>query len=113
MSFGSNTNALTPRMAGVKVASDGGGAERGKANIVTASASAEVLFVWHNDQRGIARLAMFFKVGDQYVTTPDTVEWCDKLRPMSEWMRKALDTKAEHQQPVDLPSDDAVDVLSG
>jgi hypothetical protein len=113
MSVGGNsTNVLAARMAGVKVAIDGTPAQRGLPNKVTGVAEASVLFVWHNDLRGEPALAMYFKVGDNYYSTADTTEWCERLRPMAEWMRKEIGNKlASTTGAEQIPKTDAVEIF--
>jgi len=113
MSIGGNSNnVLAARMAGVRVATDGTPAQRGQPNKVTGVVEASVVFVWHNDMRGNAALAMYFKVGNDYYSTPDTTEWCDKLRPMAEWMKKEIAAKSAMQTSAEqIPKTDSVDVL--
>jgi hypothetical protein len=99
-------------MAGVKVAVDGTPSQRGLPNTVTGVAEATVVFVWHNDVKGNPSLAMYFKVGDDYYSTPDTTEWCGRLRPMAEWMRKELDGKARVSISAEqIAKTDSVDIL--
>lgn len=109
---GNSNNVLATRMTGVRVATDGTPAQRGQPNTVTGIVEASVVFVWHNDMRGNAALAMYFKVGQDYYSTPDTTEWCDKLRPMADWMRKEIAAKSVVRTTAEqIPKTDSVDVL--
>ena len=78
---------------------------------VTQVAEAKVVFVQYNDERGRPQTAMFFKVGDNYVTTKDTADWCRSLRPMTNWMRKQLESKLAEQSTPAVPAEDTVKVL--
>jgi hypothetical protein len=109
---GSGSNVLATRLAGVKVAVDSTPSQHGTPNTVTGLVEATVVFVWHNDVKGNSSLAMYFKVGDDYYSTPDTTEWCGRLRPMAEWMRKGLEGKARVSVSAEqLAKTDSVDVL--
>lgn len=109
---GNSNNVLAARMAGVKVATDGSPAQRGKPNTVTGVVKGSVVFVWHNDLRGNPALAMYFEVNGEYYSTPDTTEWCDRLRPMADWMRKDLANRVPvSSSPEQIPKTDAVDLL--
>lgn len=113
MSISGNTNnVLAARMAGVRVASDSTPASRGKPNTVTGVVEAAAVFVWHNDMKGDAALAMYFKVGEEYFSTPDTVQWCERLRPMADWMRKELEGRRQAVlSTAQIPSTDSVDIF--
>lgn len=113
MSLGNEAGAHKQRLAGVRVASDATGAAKGQPQTVKNVVYAECVFVNYNDQRGEEQNALFFKVGDSYYAPKDTVEWCRQLLPMTDWMASQLESKAKATAPVDVPDQDAVDVMGG
>lgn len=112
--FENNSAAVSSRMAGVKIARDATGTDgRGKPNTVTGVIKGEIVFVGFNDERGNPATAMYFKAGDRYMATKDTVEWCGtKLFPMAPWMIPQLERAMASQQSVELPTEDAADVVA-
>jgi len=112
--FENSSAAVSSRLAGVKVARDATGIEgKGKPNTVTGVIKGEIVFVGFNDERGNPSTAMYFKAGDRYMATKDTVEWCGtKLFPMAPWMIPQLERAMASQQPVELPTEDAADVTA-
>lgn len=119
MSVGSSSDSpgLAARRAGVKVARDASKAVKGTPQKVTQVMRGEIVFVGYNDERGVAQTAMFFKVGDNLMSTQDTTEWCaKKLFPIADWMKgdvmRQLSNEAGPPTSA-LPTDDSVDVLGG
>jgi hypothetical protein len=109
---GKNEGALGIRRAGVRVAVDGTSAAKGVPNTVTGVSKAAAVIVWHNDSKGNPEAALFFEINGSYYSTPDTVEWCRSLRPMSDWMLKGVASKVKEElRPEEIPETDAVDVL--
>jgi len=118
MSIGSNDNVLTPRLTGVRVASDGAvDSGRGKPNTVISVEDCTLKFVHYYDDKGAPKSALFFVTENgQYLSTPDTSLWCGSLRNITAWMAKGvsafLSNRAKREQgPVELPQQDSVDVL--
>lgn len=111
---GRNDGVLGIRRAGVRVAVDATAVSKGTPNTVTGVAKAAALIVWHNDAKGNPEAALFFEINGEYYSTPDTVEWCRNLRPMSEWMKKGVGGKLnETIRSEEIAGADVVDVLGG
>lgn len=74
---------------------------------------AKVIFVRFTNERGVEETGMFFQVGEQLVSTPDTTEWAKKLGPMSAWLEKQVKGALKDKAPetAQLPVDDTVDVV--
>jgi len=109
---GKNESALNIRRAGVRVAVDGSSASKGTPNTVTGVSRAAAIIVWHNDAKGVPEAALFFEINGEYYSTPDTVDWCRSLRPMSDWMRKGMESKVKEElKAEEIPATDSVDVL--
>jgi hypothetical protein len=119
MSVGSSSDSagLAARRAGVKVARDASKSPKGAPQKVTQVVRGEIVFVGYNDERGVAQTAMYFKVGDALMSTPDTTEWCaKKLFPIADWMKGEVMRKLSNEAAppsVALPSEDSVDVMAG
>lgn len=112
--FGSNSsNLMDARRAGaVKTASEGAPVSAEPQKLLGV-VRAEVVFVQYTNQRGEQETGMFFDVNGQLVSTPDTSEWCKKLRPISGWLEKQVrDAIAPRPTAADLPESDSVDVMS-
>ena len=113
MSLGNERSPLQARMQGVRVARDGSAGTQGKPQVVTNVVKAECVFVGFNDERGEPKVALYFKVGDQYLAPADTVSWCANLRPMTDWIAAGVEDKFKDEAPVEVPKSDSVDVLGG
>lgn len=108
--FGSNKSALAPRLAGVRHATESGN-ERGAPQKLTGMLKGEVLFLEYNNTKGVRENVLVFKVGDQYMTTPDSPAWCKALRPISSWLQKQVETAKDREKPVTIPDEDSVSVV--
>lgn len=114
MSLGNQNNPLAARMQGVRTARDASaGQGKGAANTVTHVIEAKVKFVSFNDERGNPAVAMYFDVGGQLYAAADTVQWCSRLMPATEWMAKAVSDHQKRNAPVSIPQSDSVDVVGG
>lgn len=117
MPIGSSNDSagLAARRSGVKVARDASKSPKGTPQKVTQVVRGEIVFVGYNDERGVSQTAMFFKVGDTLMSTPDTTEWCaKKLFPIADWMKgEVLRQLSSDAAPpsAELPTDDSVDVV--
>jgi hypothetical protein len=74
---------------------------------------ARVVFVRFTNERGVEETGMFFDVGGQLVSTPDTTEWAKRLAPMSSWLEKQVKVQLADKRPetAQLPTEDTVDVV--
>jgi hypothetical protein len=110
--FGNQNNVLSARMQGVRTARDGSTAQgTGPANTVTHVFEGKVKFVGFNDERGNPRVAMYFEVGGKLYAPADTVAWCDKLMPITEWMEAGVAEAQKRSAPVSIPKEDTVEVM--
>lgn len=117
MSLGSPNSPLAPRLAGVRVARDGAvESDKGKPNTVVSVENCTLQFVHYFNSKGQPESSLFFVTENgQYLTTVDSPEWCNKLRNMSDWMRKGVSAVVSKvlrsQVPVEVPQQDSVDIL--
>lgn len=109
--LGNQNNPLAARQLGVRTARDGTAASSGPASTVTGVLEGKVKFVFYNDERGIPRSAMFFDVGGKLYAPADTVAWCERLMPITEWMEAGVAAKLKEQAPVSIPKEDTVEVM--
>lgn len=74
---------------------------------------AKVVFVHFTNERGVEETGMFFDVGGQLVSTPDTTEWSKRLAPMSAWLEKQVKVQLADKRPetAQLPTEDTVDIV--
>lgn len=112
MSLGAK-DPLSFRRAGVRVAQDASRAAPSTPQKFLGAMKAECSFVFYNDERGVPRTALFFKVGNDYYTAEDSPQWCAKLYPMTDWLKKAMVAHEQSQQPAEeaVSAEDAVDVV--
>lgn len=114
MSLGNQNNPLAARMQGVRTARDvSSGQGTGAANTVTYVTEGKVVFVGFNDDRGNPQAAMYFEVGGQLYAPSDTVAWCSRLLPITDWMAAGVSEKRKDSAPVAIPKTDSVDVMGG
>lgn len=113
-----NKGALAPRFAGVRIAQDATIRQDGKGepNKVVGISEVSLVLVAFYDERGAPCHGLYFRVGDDLVSAQDTVEWCGRLKPMSDWMRRQVDqhfsaVEASATPPV-VAQDDSVSVLA-
>lgn len=113
MSLGNQNNPLAARTQGVRTARNATAPSSGSPQTVNQVVEGKCVFVGYNDERGEARTALFFKVGDQYYAPKDSVQWCSQLLPMTDWLRDAVQDKVRDEAPVVASKGDAVDVMGG
>ena len=109
--LGNKNNPFAARQQGVRTARDGTAPSAGPASTVTGVMEGKVKFVFYNDERGVERSAMFFDVGGKLYAPADTVAWCEKLMPITDWMAAGVAAKLKEQAPVSIPKDDTVEVM--
>lgn len=112
MSLGNQNSPLSARMQGVRTARDGSaGQGTGSPSTVTHVMEGKVKFVGFNDERGNPVTAMYFEVGGQLYAAADTVQWCSRLMPATDWLAKAIAEHEKRSAPVSIPKEDTVDVM--
>ena len=110
--LGNQNNPLAARMQGVRTARDGSaGQGTGTPSTVTHVIEGKVKFVAFNDERGNQAVAMYFEVGGQLYAAADTVQWCNRLMPATDWLAKAVADHEKRTSPVRIPKEDTVDVM--
>lgn len=114
MALGNQNNPLSARMQGVRTARDvSSGQGTGPSNKVTHVMEAKCVFVGFNDERGNPQVAMYFEVGGQLYAPTDTVAWCSRLLPITDWMAAGVAEQRKDSEPPNIPKTDSVDVLGG
>lgn len=112
MSLGNQNNPLAARMQGVRTARDvSSGQGKGPSSKVTHVMEGKVLFVGFNDERGNPQVAMYFDVAGQLYAPADTVAWCSRLLPITDWMAAGVAEQLKDNGPVAIPKTDTVDVM--
>lgn len=116
MSFNNANTSNSPlaaRMAGVRVAREGtSDSDRGEPLKVIGVTEATWVVVAFCDERGVPCNGLFLKVGEDYYSTKDTVQWCSSLLPMNSRLRQQLNDRKKQSAPVEIPAADDVDVVA-
>lgn len=76
---------------------------------------AKVVFVQYTNAKSELEMGMYFDVGGKLISTNDTAAWCRGLHPMADWLLNQVkaerDRAAAKDQPLNLATEDKVDVL--
>src|SRR3989304_4972753 len=62
------------------------------------------------DERGTRRRLVVAELYGKFYAAPNSEEWAGKLKPLSKWIADQIDKKSADERPVEVPTDDAVDV---
>lgn len=77
-------------------------------------APVKLFMVRYGDASGNSHTTLAFQIGNQWYMDPNAEEWASRMRPVSEWLGKQLNTKLSAlAAPVVPPQDEVVVVNLG
>jgi hypothetical protein len=85
----------------------------GAPNTITQISNAELKVAFYFDDRGRPTSEVFMVINGDYYLPPNSIEWCQSLRPMTKKQRELIDNWNKKSMPATLPEDDSVDVMGG
>lgn len=100
------------RPAGVKVAT-AQDLETGPPQTLEHIAPMQFFGLQYFDERGARRRLVVTELYGRYYAAPNSEEWATKLKPLSKWITDQIEKKGADQRPVEVPTDDSVDVMAG
>jgi hypothetical protein len=100
------------KQVGVTIPDSQLASERGTPNTVLHVLKGETFAVNYVDEQGRVRAAVVTKFGDTVYFAANSEQWASQLRPASDWMQKAIESKIIHLSTEDIPKEDTVDVVA-
>lgn len=64
------------------------------------------------DEHGRVHQAVVFEAGGEYYMPPGAEKWASELRPVRDWMKKAILAMLPGDGALDAPKEDTVDVVA-
>jgi hypothetical protein len=106
--FGEPGNPLRPM--GVKIA-EAGERGQGKPQTLIQVLPTRMFIAQFYDEHGREEAITLVEMSGEFYAAPNSVEWTKRLRPISRWLREQLKCKLADNRPVNVPTDDTVDVM--
>lgn len=63
------------------------------------------------DETGRRRRMVVAEMFGQFYAAPNSEEWALRLKPLSKWLTDQIKKRADDQKPVEIPSQDAVNIF--